>query len=234
MLLRVAEATNGIVVACLLAGCAATRPVEYTALKPNEVRFRRVAILDYRYGNEPDVAAILQPGDLIVNYMSLGRSAKERQWLFAVLPYGHAMIVLDPADLATGLFECRFRGCRRIELADLRRYSFSIVYRLDDAEKLDFDRLRAFAAYAQNHCTSYSFRSWLGINGNLTPANLDELSPYYTCSTFAVAAYHHAGATLSVADHPHRVITPLSLAASTATWNENARGEGNQVAIQRK
>lgn len=200
-------------------GCAATRPVPDACILPGQTKFRQVTILDYRHGEEPKLEELLRPGDLIVNYISLGRSVTQREWLFAVLPYGHAMIVLDPTDRNRGLFECRFRGCRRIELDDLRHYSFSIVYRLDNSERLNLARLNEFAVHAQEHCASYSFRSWLGFNGNLTPETLDALTPHYTCSTFAVAAYHYAGATLSVTDHPHKVITPLSLAASTVTWN---------------
>jgi hypothetical protein len=48
----------------------------------------------------------------------------------------------------------------------------------------------------------------------MQPDSPDEISSRYTCSTFVAAVYHYAGVTLSASDRTHKVITPLSLAAS--------------------
>src|SRR5690606_27233041 len=82
----------------LLAGCASTRPVEISSLKPNQTVFEPVGVVDFRSDTLADYQRIVQPGDLIVNYMRLGRAAKKREWLFALLPYGHSMLVVDPND----------------------------------------------------------------------------------------------------------------------------------------
>jgi hypothetical protein len=50
----------------------------------------------------------------------------------------------------------------------------------------------------------------------MQPVEPSDVSPQYTCSTFAAAAYHYAGARLSAATPSNRVVTPLSLAASIA------------------
>jgi hypothetical protein len=207
----------------LLAGCASTEFRHTTHYQPDATFFEKVGVLDLRDGDDAKVRELLQPGDLIVNYMRLGRAAKKREWLFAVLPHGHSMIVLDPADSETGILECRFHGARRVGVDELKLYSYNTVYRLRDPHRLNLDRLREFAATGCAECRKYSFKSWLAFNDNLRPAHRDEISRSYTCSTMVAAAYHYAGVTLEVAHEDSKVITPLSLAASTGRFNEFAR-----------
>lgn len=128
------------------------------------------------------------------------------------------MVVIDPND-PKGLFECRFRGCQRIGPEELGLYSYNTIYRLDDPSCLDVRRLSEFADASTERCHTYSFLSWLGVNDNLAPNTVDEISPKYTCSTAVAAAYHYAGATLSVNDQATLVITPTSLAMSAVTPN---------------
>jgi hypothetical protein len=184
--------------------------------------FDQVGILDYRYDTEDDYRRLAQPGDLIVCYMRPGRALKKRQWIFTLLPHGHAMIVLDPSD-PKGILECRFHGIRIVGPDELGLYSYNTVYRLRDAHRLDMVRMREFADYGKDVCQKYSPKSWLGINDELTPDSLSEISDQYTCSTMVVAAYHYAGLTLDIAYQSHRVITPTSIATSTGRWNQFAR-----------
>lgn len=204
-------------------GCASTERRHISGYQPDSTLFEKVGVLDLRDGEESKVTAMLQPGDLVVNYMRLGRAAKKREWLFAVLPHGHSMIVLDPKDREAGILECRFHGARRVGIEELKLYSYSTVYRLRGSERLNLDRLREFADASCTCCRKYSFKSWLALNDNLRPNQRAEISPTYTCSTMVAAAYHYAGVTLDVAHEEGKVITPLSLAASTGDFNEFAR-----------
>lgn len=95
--------------ALTLTGCASTRPGNHQAMFPGHTSFEKVGIVDFRSDTLEDYQKLVRPGDLIVNYMRLGRAAKKEQWLFALLPHGHSMIVLDPYD-ARGILECRFHG----------------------------------------------------------------------------------------------------------------------------
>lgn len=211
------------ILATLPLGCASTRPTAADPGVPNVTVFDKVGVIDLRDGDETVYSQLLMPGDLIVNTMRLGRAAKKREWLFAVLPHGHSMIVLDPSDRQTGILECRFRGARRVGIEELKLYSYNTVYRLRDARRLDLDRLRQFADHACARCPKYSFKSWLAFNDNLRPENGDQVSRQYTCSTLVAAAYHYAGMTLDVAHAERRVITPLSLAVSPGRFNGFSR-----------
>jgi hypothetical protein len=211
------------------AGCASTRPAPADYLSFQETVFEPVGVVDFRKDSLADYQALVQPGDLIVNYMRLGRAAKKREWLFALLPYGHSMLVVDPYD-PQGLLECRFHGIRQVGPEELKLYSYNVVYRLRNAERLDVERLREFAAYGCTHPTRYNFLSWLGRNDNLFPELPEEISSRYTCSTMVAAAYHYAGVTLSASIPHNRVITPISLAASKGTFNEHARPADEPIA----
>ena len=180
--------------------------------------FEKVGVLDFRRDTIEDYQRMVRPGDLIVDYMRLGRAVKKREWLFAILPHGHAIIVLDPHD-PQGLFECRFHGARRVGVEELALYSYNTVYRLREPHRLHLGRLNEFAAYACEGTTKYSFSSWMGRNDNLRPARPQDISPKYTCSTMVTAAYHYAGLTLDLVEDPHRVIFPRSIANGTGHWN---------------
>ncbi|QDU62800.1 hypothetical protein Pan216_36700 [Planctomycetes bacterium Pan216] len=208
----------GVCVFC--AGCASAPTLHGDERIVPGAAFEKVGVLDFRRDGIAEYREMVQPGDLIVNYMRLGRAAKKRQWLHAILPHGHSMIVLDPDD-PEGLLECRFRGMRRISPEELGEYSFNTVYRLRDARHLDLERLEQFARVGCGRCGDYSFRSWLGFNGDLSPSQPKEILPSYTCSTMVAAAYHYAGVTLDVA-HRNRVVTPLDLVRSSSHPNEVA------------
>lgn len=208
--------------AVLVAGCASTRSRPLAHDVPDETLFEKVGVLDLRDGNDARFAETVKPGDLVVNYMRLGRAAKKREWLFAVLPHGHSMIILDPGDKESGILECRFHGARRVGIDELKLYSYSTVYRLRDARRLNMDRMKDFADHGCQSCGAYSFKSWLAFNDNLRPNALQEVSRKYTCSTIVAAAYHYSGVTLDVAHDERRVITPLSLAASAGRFNDFA------------
>lgn len=202
-------------------GCASTRARDPRTLAPGSVAFEKVGVLDFRRDTVDDYRRMVRPGDLIVNYMRPGRAAKKREWLFAILPNGHSMIVLDPAD-PQGIIECRFHGMRRVGPEELGLYSYNTVYRLTEPERLNLPRLIEFADLGCQTCRKYSFKSWLTLNDNLTPAAPELVSDRYTCSTMVVAAYHYAGLTLDVSDFPYRIITPVSVAASVGRWNASA------------
>lgn len=202
----------------LLVGCASTRPADPLHLAPGQTVFEPIGTIDFRSDSREDYRRLVRPGDLIVTYMRLGRVVKKREWLFAVLPHGHAMIVLDPDD-PLGILECRFHGTRRVGPEELDLYSYSIVYRLRDPQRLNLDRLREFADAACERCRAYSFKSWLGRNDNLLPDRPEAISPQYTCSTMVAAAYHYAGLTLEVTQQDRRVLTPLSISGSLGAYN---------------
>lgn len=203
----------------LTTGCASIQPASTHNLHPGETVFEPVGIIDFREHTLDDYRELVQPGDLIINYMRLGRAAKKREWLFTILPYGHSMLVVDPDD-PQGILECRFHGIRSVGPEELKLYSYNLVYRLRDPSRLNVDRLKEFACLAQSKETRYSFAGWLGRNQNLFPELPSQIGTRYTCSTMVVAAYHYSGVTLSACDPPNRVITPVSIAASKGVWNQ--------------
>lgn len=209
-------------------GCASIRPAAPESLRAGRTSFRKVGVLDFRADTVADYRRMVLPGDLIVNFMRVGRAAKRREWLFAVLPYGHSMVVLDPDD-PKGLLECRFQGARRVGPEELRRYSYNVVYRLGQRDRLDLARLAEFADSGCATCRGYSFKSWVLLNDNLRPDSPDAIGRKYTCSTFVAAAYHYAGVTLHVTDQRFRVITPASLSSSSVTFNAFALPPGSSA-----
>jgi hypothetical protein len=218
---------RGVFLSIVLAaslGCASTKPSPRHEIPPEKTYFEKVGIIDFRKDTLDDYQKLVRPGDLIVNYMRLGRAAKKREWLFAVLPHGHSMVVLDPYS-PDGILECRFHGARYVGPDELKLYSYNTVYRLKDADRLDQTRLREFADHAVRHCKTYSFKSWLTLNDALLPDHLGAVSPKYTCSTMVVAAYHYAGLTLDVSEPANRVVTPLSIAASAGRFSTPATPE---------
>ena len=220
---------RGILLASIfVGGCASTRPAAPESIHAEQSSFRKVGVLDFRADTVADYRRMVLPGDLIVNFMRVGRAAKRREWLFAVLPYGHSMIVLDPND-GEGLLECRFHGARRVGPEELERYSYNVVYRLDKRDRLDLARLADFADSGCVACRGYSFKSWILLNDNLRPDSPGAIDRKYTCSTFAAAAYHYAGVTLDVTDQRFRVITPGSLSASSVTFNRFALPPGSSA-----
>src|SRR5262245_21534416 len=133
-----------------MAGCAATTRCAPELVPPPSTSFERVGAFDYRE-NAPggpnsldDFRRAVQPGDLIVTCMDFKRAVGRRQWIFMVLPCGHSMLVLDPAD-PKGLFECRFHGAQKVGPGELLQYSSCKVYRLRDRRALDMNRLNEFA-----------------------------------------------------------------------------------------
>lgn len=204
----------------LLPGCATTRPVPASQRPSDTVYFQKASTIDFRKDTVADYERLVRPGDLIVASMRLGRAVRQRDWLFAVLPQGHSMIVLDPADREHGILECRFHGARRVGPDELRQYSYCTVYRLNQPARLDRKRLEEFADSATACCRRYDFWSWIGWNDELRPSSAADISPQYTCSTMAVAAYFYAGLHLDVAGQDHKVITPLSIVASPGRYRD--------------
>ena len=209
--------------ALMASGCATTR--RHASQKPlcaDATCFELVGIIDFRCHTEADYLAMVQPGDLVVNYMRAGRAVKEDQWLYAVLPYGHAMIIVDPHDFEHGILEGRFRGVRCVGIKELKRTSYNLIYRLRDNHRLNYCRLQEATDYTCSHCKKYSFESWLAINSNMQPDCPQDFSSRYTCSTFVAAMYHYCGVTLDVSSKDHQVVTPLSIAASWGVFNQHA------------
>jgi hypothetical protein len=204
-----------------LVGCATTERCAPELVPPPLTCFERVGMFDFR-PNAPggpnsldDFRKAVEPGDLIVTYMDFKRALWRRQWIFTVLPCGHAMMVLDPHD-PNGLLECRFKGAQRVGPEELLQYSNCQVYRLRDRSSLDLARLHEFAEFACRRVTKYDPCAWIGANGEMAPEREEDLSPKYTCSNFLAAAYYYAGVSLSAGGKTNRVITPNSLAASVA------------------
>lgn len=118
---------------------------------------------------------------------------------------------------------------RRVGADELKLYSYSTVYRLRNPERLNQERLCEFADHGCEACRKYSFKSWIALNDNLKPNQRGEISHRYTCSTMVAAAYHYAGVTLDVAGEQHKVITPLSVAASAGRFNQFALGSMDSI-----
>lgn len=205
-----------IFILCLLfSGCAGVGKQGPFDHRYQPTVFEPVGVVDFRYDSVEDYAQIVQPGDLIINYMRLGRAAKKREWLFALLPHGHSMIVLDP-HAPEGLLECRFHGVRRVGPEELKLYSYNLVFRLRDRSILDLARLHEYADLACAGDSRYDFTTWLGRNRFVRPDSPTDVGNRYSCSTMVAAAYHYAGVRLSAAD-TERVITPLDVMSSAAT-----------------
>lgn len=222
--------TSAVVASAVLSfGCATNQRCAPECVAPPCTSFERVAMFDFR-PNAPggpnslqDFRDFVQPGDLVVTYMDFKRAVARRQWIFTVLPCGHAMMVLDPHG-EKGILETRFRGTNMVGPEELLQYTNSQVFRLRDRRLLNMDRLHEFAVEACRRVGGYSPLSWIGINGELAPDDVSEISPKYNCSNFLAAAYHFGGADLSAADDPTKVITPCSLAASIARPNRWSGG----------
>jgi hypothetical protein len=211
--------------AVLLAGCATNKRCAPELVPQPHTSFERVGHFDFR-PNAPggpnsleDFRNAVQPGDLVVTYMDFKRAVARRQWIFTVLPCGHAMMVVEP-QAPNGILECRFHGAQMVGPEELLQYTNCQVYRLRDRRGLDFNRLREFCEVACRKVKGYDVRSWIGINGNMAPESEEELSCKYTCSTFQAAAYHYIGLDLSAGRETNKVITPNSLAASVVTPRE--------------
>jgi len=207
--------------ALLSTGCASTTRCAPELVSPPLTCFERVGHFEFREkapggpNSLEDFRRSVQPGDLIVTCMDFKRALWRRQWIFTVLPCGHAMMVLDPAD-PKGLFECRFHGAQKVGPEELLQYSYCEVYRLRDRRFLDMGRLNEFATIACERVKGYDPKGWVGINPEMAPETEEQISFKYTCSNFVAAAYYYAGVSLSAGRETTNVITPLSLAASTA------------------
>jgi hypothetical protein len=208
--------------AILFAGCATTKRCAPEFVSPPSTSFERVGFFDFR-PNAPggpnsleDFRNAVQPGDLVVTYMDFKRAVARRQWIFTVLPCGHAMMVVEPHS-PNGLLECRFHGAQMVGPEELLQYTNCQVYRLRDRRSLDLDRLHEFCEIACRRVKKYDPCAWIGANGNMAPDSEEELSPKYTCSNFQAAAYHYCGVDLSASGETNKVITPNSLAASIVT-----------------
>jgi hypothetical protein len=215
--------------AMLAAGCATNQRCAPECVAPPCTSFERLACFDFR-PNAPggpnsleDFRKFVQPGDLVVVYMEFQRAIVRRQWIFTVLPVGHALVVLDPHS-PRGLLETRFMGAQMIGPEELLQYSHCQVYRLRDRSLLDMNRLHEFAAYSCEHIKDYDPWSWIGWNGEMSPDDLSEISPTYSCSNFLAAAYYYSGVSLSVGRLTNKVVTPLSVAASIACPNRFSTG----------
>jgi hypothetical protein len=208
--------------AILFAGCATTKRCAPELVPLPHTCFERIGEFDFRPeasggpNSLDDFRNAVQPGDLVVTYMDLKRAVSRRQWIFAVLPCGHAMLVVEPRS-PNGLLECRFHGAQMVGPEELLQYTNCQVYRLRDRRSLDLHRLHEFCEIACRKVKGYDVRSWVGINGEMSPDSEDELSCKYTCSNFQAAAYHYCGVDLSAGRETTKVITPNSLAASIAT-----------------
>lgn len=217
------SAFSRIVVAILLltlnSGCRSVqhRPVPAAP----DACFEKVGVIDFRSDDMDDFRRLVRPGDLIVNYMRTGRAAKKQQWLFCILPHGHAMVVLDP-NAPDGLFECRFHGARRVSPEELKLYSYNTVYRLKEPERVNLSRLQEFAEIACERCGKYNFASWVGRNDEMKPESPDDISRQYTCSTMVAAAYHYAGITMNESERTINVVTPMNLVDSEGAWNHHS------------
>lgn len=208
--------------AILFAGCATTERCPPELVSPPNTCFERVGAFDFR-PNAPggpnsldDFRNAVQPGDLVVTYMDFKRAVARRQWIFTVLPCGHAMMVVEPRA-EKGILETRFHGAQMVGPEELLQYTNCQVYRLRDRSALDLKRLHEFCEFACRRVKKYDPCAWIGANGNMSPDSEEELSLKYTCSNFQAAAYHYAGVDLSAGRETSKVITPNSLAASIAT-----------------
>jgi hypothetical protein len=211
--------------AIFFAGCATNQRCAPEMIPPPHTCFERVGHFDFR-PNAPggpnsldDFRNAVQPGDLVVTYMNFKRALAHRQWVFCVLPCGHAMLVVEP-HAEKGILECRFHGAQMVGPEELLQYTNCQVYRLRDLRSLDLTRLREFCEFACRRVKGYAPKSWIGVNGDMSPDSEAELSLKYTCSNFLAAAYHYAGVSLSAGRETTKVITPNSLAASIATPRE--------------
>jgi hypothetical protein len=129
------------------------------------------------------------------------------------------MLVVEP-HAEKGILECRFHGAQMVGPEELLQYTNCQVYRLRDRRSLDLTRLREFCEFACRRVKGYAPKSWIGVNGDMSPDSEAELSLKYTCSNFLAAAYHYAGVSLSAGRETTKFITPNSLAASIATPRE--------------
>lgn len=209
----------------LLPGCCWDSERQLDERHPEPVRARLK--LHVTRPQEPETyRESVVSGDIILFRSSEDPDGSSFMWGAAFGDYSHAAIVVstrrddrpDPVVLtARNEFGVRMETLSRC--ANGRSfYVFSFPRDL-----INPVRLRRFAERAASRGTlDYDYSSAiLGLNSELTPDRLDEISGEYTCATVVAGALHYGGLSLDRAHCSWQHVTPSDLVLGEARRNLN-------------
>ncbi|MBT8044008.1 MAG: hypothetical protein KJO79_03575 [Verrucomicrobiae bacterium] len=192
-------------------------------------RFEKVA--SYKKGdtNFNQIKSQIREGDLIAFWMTPKATKKGLlnvrigALAFLAFQYGHSAIVVKVPGRKPPLrlFSClpKIGSHYSGGLDELQEKNF-IVFRLDQWNKVDAQRLREFANIARkksNEGFAYDYVAAAGIWSNhLEPLNQDDIQGTYTCSTSVAAALHYAGVDLTKIKNRHafQIVSPKKVFTS--------------------
>jgi len=183
-----------------------------------ELRFR------FEWGASPkELLRQIRPGDIIALSDDEPGSQSSNLIAAAFSTIGHVGVVclLSPTQLRVfssssdlGTHLATLESC-------LGRRDF-FVYSFGEG-LLDQTRLAECAVHAAAlGVLDYDWSAVLGLNSNLTPNNLLDISDEYTCATAVAAALHYAGLSLDSA--LGGLVTPYDIISSVARRNLNGPG----------
>ena len=175
----------------------------------NRANFEMIATHSLDNGNPDSLIGTIREGDVLAFRMT-DQQKKDgmlqgsvRTFGYAIMKYAHLAIAVrdpkNPSELRLYTSQA-LRGPNLLDdLGELKKHSFD-VYRLDQVDRLNMERLREFAAVSAektNKWIGYNFLGMLGIWSNqLEPEQVEDIGDDYICSTSVAAALHYAGLDL--------------------------------------
>lgn len=187
-----------------------------------EMRFR------FERGASPeDLLRQIRPGDIIALSADEpgSQSSNVLATAFSTIAHVGIVFVLSPTQLRVFSSDSdRGSNIGTIERCLGGRDFF--VYSFEEG-LLDQRRLSEFAVHAAGiGVLDYDWSAVLGINANLTPNKMREISDEYTCATAVAAALHYAGVSLD--EGWMGMVTPYDVISSVARRNLNGPGASRE------
>ncbi len=180
-----------------------------------------------RGASPEDLLRQIRPGDIIALSADEPGSQSSNVLAAAFSTIGHVGVVclLSPTQLRVfssssdlGTHLAPIESC--LGGRDFFVYSFG-------EGLLDQTRLAEFAVHAAAlGAIDYDWSAVLGLNSNLTPKILRDISDEYTCATAVAAALHYAGLSLDSA--LGGLVTPYDIISSVARRNLNGPGASRE------
>ena len=178
------------------------------------------AVMKFHYENgitDPGILTRIEPGDIIAFSANDPSSGSSVMLGAAFSQVSHVAIVVTP-DLLTLTADSE-RGVYIDTLPNIVRGRSFYVFAFPP-ELIDRSRLQEFANRAQFlGRLDYKWGAIIGLNPDLTPNNLQEVSDAYTCSTVVAASLHFSGLSLDRAWSG--IVTPGDIIFSKARRNLN-------------
>jgi hypothetical protein len=201
--------------ALLVGGCAGSR-----RLDPAFTKESYQAVMKYHFElgvTDPGIITRVRPGDIIAFSTNDPSSHSSNMLGISFSPVSHIAIVFSKELLV--LTADSERGVYIDSLVNIIQGRNFWVFEFPPG-LLDIPRLVEFANRAQFlGRLSYRWMAIIGLNPDVTPNTLQDVSDGYTCSTVVAAALHFAGLSLDRAYSG--IITPGDIIFSEARRNLN-------------